>query len=89
MKRIPHQAIEASAGTGKTYTITGIVLRLLLDDEVEDLSKILIVTFTVAATEELKTRIRTALLHALAACEGRPFEGKQVSDEFMISLKIM
>ena len=53
--------IEASAGTGKTYTITLLVLRLLLglneDKDAKKLPEILIVTFTNAATAELKERI--------------------------------
>jgi len=58
--------IEASAGTGKTYTITTLVLRLLLerDLEIEDL---LIVTFTRAATAELRDRIWGRLREARAA----------------------
>jgi len=52
--------IEASAGTGKTYTITHLYLRLLLGHGCEPLSveQILLVTFTNAATAELKQRIR-------------------------------
>ena len=61
--------IEASAGTGKTYTITSIVLRLLLGHAGPDgpavparrVQDILIVTFTKAATEELRGRIRKRL----------------------------
>ena len=53
--------IEASAGTGKTYTITLLVLRLLLgvneNSAPKKLPEILIVTFTNAATAELKKRI--------------------------------
>ncbi|MGE3173039.1 MAG: exodeoxyribonuclease V subunit beta [Planctomycetota bacterium] len=64
--------LEASAGTGKTYTITGIVLRMLLEGIVESLPQVLVVTFTVAATEELKTRLRRALAQGIAACEGAP-----------------
>ncbi|MDZ7341946.1 MAG: exodeoxyribonuclease V subunit beta [candidate division KSB1 bacterium] len=52
--------IEASAGTGKTYTITGLFLRLILEQELL-VDQILVVTFTEAATEELRDRIRTAL----------------------------
>jgi len=48
--------IEASAGTGKTYTLANLYLRFLLEGKsVED---ILVVTFTNAATEELRGRIR-------------------------------
>ncbi|MBJ7536621.1 exodeoxyribonuclease V subunit beta [Marinomonas transparens] len=57
--------IEASAGTGKTYTIANLYLRLLVPTDREgDLEKaltvdqILVVTFTEAATAELKARIR-------------------------------
>lgn len=58
--------IEASAGTGKTYTIVNLYLRLLLGDECTPLSvdKILVVTFTNAATAELKQRIRQRLQRA-------------------------
>ncbi|MEQ1632476.1 MAG: exodeoxyribonuclease V subunit beta [Planctomycetota bacterium] len=73
--------LEASAGTGKTYTITGIVLRLLLEKKVDRLSKVLVVTFTRAATQELKTRMQKALKNALRAFE----EGKS-SDPFLQSL---
>ncbi len=55
--------IEASAGTGKTYTIAGLFLRLLLEKNLT-VDQILVVTFTKAATEELKGRIRNKLLEA-------------------------
>jgi exodeoxyribonuclease V beta subunit len=60
------QVIEASAGTGKTRTITGLVLRLVVEKGVP-IDAILVVTYTVAATEELRERIRTLLLAALDA----------------------
>lgn len=53
--------VEASAGTGKTFAITRLLLRLLLERKVESLSQILVVTFTVKATQELVTRIRETL----------------------------
>ncbi len=56
--------IEASAGTGKTYTIAGLFLRLIIEKEIP-VEKILVVTFTEAATEELKTRIRQQLRNAV------------------------
>jgi len=56
--------IEASAGTGKTYSITGLILRLVLEQHLA-LRKILAVTFTEAATEELRDRVRTRLQNAL------------------------
>lgn len=58
--------IEASAGTGKTYTITGLYLRLLLEERVSSVRNILVVTYTKAATQELTERIRNKLLEALA-----------------------
>jgi len=63
--------IEASAGTGKTYTITSLYVRLVLGHECTPLSpeKILVVTFTRAATEELRDRIRKRLKQALEALE--------------------
>ena len=58
--------IEASAGTGKTYTLVAIYLRLLLETGL-DLDRILVVTFTNAATEELRGRIRLRLREAVEA----------------------
>ena len=66
--------IEASAGTGKTYALTTLVARLLVEDGLE-IGALLIVTFTNAATDELRDRIRHTLRAALrlAAREaGRP-----------------
>src|SRR4051794_38780254 len=56
--------IEASAGTGKTYSITGLILRLLLEKNFQ-IRNILAVTFTEAATQELRDRIRRRLQSAL------------------------
>jgi exodeoxyribonuclease V beta subunit len=53
--------IEASAGTGKTYTIAGLFVRLILESRLFA-DQILVVTFTKAATEELKDRIRRKLV---------------------------
>jgi len=55
--------IESGAGTGKTYTIASLFLRLILEREMS-VEQILVVTFTKAATEELKERIRRKLLDA-------------------------
>lgn len=62
--------LEASAGTGKTRAIIGLVMRFLLSGSVESLSQILVVTFTNAATAELKTRLRKALRATLLVCKG-------------------
>ncbi len=64
------QLIEASAGTGKTYSIALLYLRLILERRLE-VDAILVVTFTVSATEELRGRIRTRLREALDVLECR------------------
>ena len=51
--------IEASAGTGKTYTITHLILRLILQGV--PVRKILVTTFSNAAADELKARILALL----------------------------
>ena len=52
--------IEASAGTGKTHTLADLYLRLVLEGG-RTVDQILVVTFTVAATAELRDRIRARL----------------------------
>ncbi len=52
--------VEASAGTGKTHTLTTLYLRLLLEREIEP-DALLVMTYTKAATAELKQRIRSRL----------------------------
>ncbi|MEW6271047.1 MAG: UvrD-helicase domain-containing protein, partial [Thermodesulfobacteriota bacterium] len=60
--------IEASAGTGKTYTLATLYLRLLLEQRLE-VGQILVVTYTNAATAELRDRIRRRLRESLAVFE--------------------
>ncbi len=55
--------IEASAGTGKTFSIAILVLRLIIEKNV-DLKQILMVTFTKAAVAELESRIREFIREA-------------------------
>ncbi|MFW5425931.1 MAG: exodeoxyribonuclease V subunit beta [Methylophagaceae bacterium] len=55
--------IEASAGTGKTYTLAELYLRLLLENNLT-VDQILVVTYTRAATEELRERLRQKLVDA-------------------------
>ncbi len=57
--------IEASAGTGKTYTLAALYLHLVLAQR--QVEQILVVTFTQAATAELQGRIRERLAAALQA----------------------
>lgn len=63
--------IEASAGTGKTWTISWLYLRLIAVYGLK-VDKILVVTYTEAATAELRDRIRKRLADALAYLEQRP-----------------
>lgn len=53
--------IEASAGTGKTYAISHLVARLLLDGTAGSLAEIVLVTYTNDATGELASRVRRVL----------------------------
>ena len=71
--------IEASAGTGKTYAIEGLFLRLILEKQFR-VDQILVVTFTKAATEELRDRIRSKLLQAEKAFTAGNSEDQLLSD---------
>ncbi|MDE2154951.1 MAG: UvrD-helicase domain-containing protein [Xanthomonadaceae bacterium] len=55
--------IEASAGTGKTWNIGLIYLRLLLERDLR-VEQILVTTFTDAAAQELRERLRRRLIEA-------------------------
>lgn len=63
--------IEAAAGTGKTHTIEGLFIRLVVEARLP-VEQILVVTFTRAATAELRGRIYRRLVLARAALEGSP-----------------
>jgi exodeoxyribonuclease V beta subunit len=58
--------IEASAGTGKTHTLTTLYVRLLVENDLLP-SQILVVTYTQAATAELRERIRKRIQQTIAA----------------------
>src|SRR5690554_4453335 len=63
-------AIEASAGTGKTFTLATLLARLVLERGL-GVGEILAVTFTEAATQELRARVRQRLvLAAEVAADG-------------------
>ncbi|WP_027896364.1 exodeoxyribonuclease V subunit beta [Zestomonas thermotolerans] len=72
--------IEASAGTGKTWTLTALYARLLLERQLS-VGQILVVTYTTAATAELRERIRSRLAELLAIYEGAPS-----TDPFLVAL---
>ncbi len=61
--------IEASAGTGKTYSVAVMVLRLILEKEIR-INQILMVTFTKAAVAELEERIRRFVRFAQRYADG-------------------
>ncbi|MBV8159200.1 MAG: UvrD-helicase domain-containing protein, partial [Dyella sp.] len=80
------QLIEASAGTGKTWTIAALYLRLVLGHGAPGgapllPAQILVLTFTKAATAELRERIRERLGEAADA-----FRGQHVPDDFLRDL---
>ena len=64
-----HVVIEASAGTGKTYTLEHLVIELLLVHGAR-IDEILVVTFTEKATAELRVRMREKLEELLACARG-------------------
>jgi len=70
--------IEASAGTGKSWTVTLLYLRIILEKGLT-VDQILVVTFTEAATKELRDDIRKRLVEALAAFEDASY---QKDDEY-------
>jgi exodeoxyribonuclease V beta subunit len=72
--------IEAGAGTGKTYAIESLFLRLIIEKKLS-VDRILVVTFTKAATGELKERIRNKLI-----CAKDAFAGKAVDDGLIRAL---
>ncbi|HFC8540401.1 TPA: exodeoxyribonuclease V subunit beta [Neisseria lactamica] len=62
--------IEASAGTGKTYGIAALFTRLIVLEQ-KSVERVLVVTFTKAATAELKTRLRARLDNVLQVLESK------------------
>jgi len=76
--------VEASAGTGKTYTIVGIYIRMLVEKDL-DVDQILTVTFTKKATAELRERILGRLRDCLQAA--RAGEIAEQGDEFLMEFK--
>jgi exodeoxyribonuclease V beta subunit len=88
--------IEASAGTGKTYTLAMLVLRFIVEKNLP-LEKILVVTFTKAATEELRERVRLRLFEAKQALKSEnsplfdwlnslPIENSEIEHRLQIAL---
>src|SRR5580700_971388 len=79
-----HVVIEASAGTGKTYTIEHLVVDLLMPGGVK-IEEILVLTFTERAAAELRKRIRGVLVKILeddGAGEGAGDQHRGEGDSF-------
>jgi len=75
-----HGLIEASAGTGKTYTIENLVVRILKERDDVGLENILLVTFTEKAASELKIRIREKLEGELNNSKDQAKASKKLRD---------
>jgi len=86
----PHgvQIIEASAGTGKTWTLAALYVRLVLGDGRAPLEprQILVMTFTDAAMEELRERIRARLALAARVFHEDP-SAREKADAFLLELR--
>jgi exodeoxyribonuclease V beta subunit len=78
--------VEASAGTGKTHRIEGLVLGLVADGT--PLERLLIVTFTRAAAAELRRRVRRRLVRAADAVlvASRGGDAEEVDDDVLAAL---
>ncbi|WP_310625301.1 exodeoxyribonuclease V subunit beta [Limnohabitans sp.] len=88
------QVIEASAGTGKTWTLAALYLRLVLGHQRADAllpPQILVMTFTDAATAELRNRIRTRLSQAATyfdwGAQDRALPSSLQVDDFLAELR--
>ncbi|MFM1886282.1 MAG: RecBCD enzyme subunit RecB [Pseudomonadota bacterium] len=85
------QVIEASAGTGKTWTLAHLYLRLLLGagpgGRPLQPPQILVMTFTEAATRELRDRIRRRVALAAACFRQEPPPPKEDYDPELLALR--
>lgn len=72
-----HHLVEAAAGTGKTYSITALYVRALIEKQLLP-SQILVLTFTNDATAELQLRIRNRIKELIHVAEAG-----ESSDEFV------
>lgn len=71
--------LEASAGTGKTFAIETLFVRLLLEENGPAIDQILVVTFTKAATQELKERIRKKIEEVICSTTSTQIEKKKAN----------
>ncbi|MFV1884848.1 MAG: exodeoxyribonuclease V subunit beta [Balneola sp.] len=73
--------VEAGAGTGKTYNIASLFVRFILEKKLLPLN-ILVLTYTEAATAELKSRLRNRLKESISV-----LEGEKPKDTFLEEVK--
>ncbi len=74
--------IEASAGTGKTYTLSSLMVRIFLKDYLPN--QVIATTFTRAAAAELKSRIRARLLETqqyIDQCLNQSLDQRALAEE--------
>ncbi|TSE18466.1 RecBCD enzyme subunit RecB [Tepidimonas alkaliphilus] len=88
------QLIEASAGSGKTWTMALLAVRLVLGAPPEEAGlpplsprQILVVTFTDAATQELRSRIQARLLQAAAVFGGEALDPADAAVQRLLALR--
>jgi len=77
--------IDASAGTGKTFTLEGIYLRMILESDIKT-ENILVVTYTEAATNELRDRILSKLRNSYSILTTQTLNKEQKEDAFFLYL---
>jgi exodeoxyribonuclease V beta subunit len=66
--------LEASAGTGKTFALAGLVTRYIAEGEAT-LDQMLLITFGRAATQELRERVRRQIVDTVAAFDDQSLVG--------------
>ena len=80
--------IEASAGTGKTYSIAILVLRLIIEKNFS-VKEILMVTYTKAAVAELEERIRLFVKTAFAVAKNDKVEDTTIKEIVTRNIKTL
>jgi exodeoxyribonuclease V beta subunit len=74
--------LEASAGTGKTFALAALVTRYIAAGEAT-LDQMLLITFSRAATRELRERVRAQLVQAVEALDGGPRADNDLIDHLL------
>ena len=77
--------IEASAGSGKTYTLSSLMVRILLEKYLP--RQVIATTFTRAAAAELKGRIRSRLVETYRFFDARREATQQENQQYAQQLK--